>query len=53
MLILLYYPYFFSIYKSCAWIKFFQGTVTEMVFNNEIQIFFFSIEFTFLKKEEK
>jgi len=32
---------FFSIYKSCVWIMFFQGMVIEMVFNNEIQIFLF------------
>jgi hypothetical protein len=34
---------FFSIYKSCVWITFFQGMVIEMVFNNKIQVFFFKI----------
>jgi hypothetical protein len=32
-----------SIHKSCVWVNFFQGMVIEMVFNNKIQIFFFSV----------
>jgi hypothetical protein len=35
------------------WIYFFQGTVVEMVFNNKIQIFSFSIQFILLKGKKK
>jgi len=40
-----------SIYKLFVWIDFFQGMVIELVFNNEIQIFFFSNQFIFWKKK--
>jgi len=36
VLVLLYYPKKNYIYKSCVWIKIFEGMVIEMVFNNEI-----------------
>jgi hypothetical protein len=39
-----------SIYKSCDWINFFHWMVIEIVWNNEIQMFFFSNQFIFLKK---
>jgi hypothetical protein len=38
-----------SIYRSCDWIFFFHGMVIETVFNNEIQIIFFSNKFIFLR----
>jgi hypothetical protein len=42
-----------SIYKSCDWIYFFHGTVIEIVFNIEVQIFFFSNQFIFLRGKKK
>jgi hypothetical protein len=39
-----------SIYKSCDWNYFFHGMVFEIILNREIQIFFFSNWFIYLKK---
>jgi hypothetical protein len=38
-----------SIYKSCDWINFSHIMVFEIVLNNEIEIFFFSNWFIFLR----
>jgi len=41
----------FSIYKSCGWNFLFHEWVIEIIFNNKIQIFFFSNQFIFLKEK--
>jgi hypothetical protein len=43
------YTILFAIISSTNF--FFQGMIIEMIFNNKIQVFFFSIQFTFLKEK--
>jgi hypothetical protein len=44
---ILYYPFIHHVIEF-----FFHGMVVEIVWNNEIQMFFFSNQFIFLKKKK-